>query len=132
MLLGATLDGHIRVAQERRRGPQRRRNPMTEAIAGRADRDWQWECLSCRAGLVAAGNALTCAGGGQCSPAAEQLPILVAEPAAYVRGELALLTRAIAGARQRLGSLEEIARAVGPPRQWRPRPRDGGEAEARR
>jgi len=65
-----------------------------------------------RAALVVAGNALTCAGCGQRYPAAEQLPILVAEPAAYVRGELALLTRAIAGARQRLRSLEEIARAA--------------------
>ncbi len=105
---------------------------MTEAIAGRADRDWQWECLSCRAALVAAGNALTCAGCGQRYPVAEQLPILVAEPAAYVRSELALLTRAIAGARQRLGLLEEIARTVGLPSQSTERHRDVVEAEIER
>jgi SAM-dependent methyltransferase len=103
-----------------------------EGTAGRADRDWQWECLSCRAALVAAGNALTCAGCGQRYPAAEQLPILVAEPAAYVRGELALLTRAIAGARQRHGSLEEIARTVGLPSQSTDRHRDVIEAEIER
>jgi hypothetical protein len=104
---------------------------MTDVIAGRAGRDWQWECLSCRAPLVDSDNTLSCTACRQRYPGG-QLPILVAEPAAYVRSELGLLTRAMAGARQRLGSLEEIAHTVGLPSQSTERLRDVIEAEIER
>jgi hypothetical protein len=104
---------------------------LTEVIAGRVGRDWQWECLSCRAALVDSDNTLICTACRQRYPGG-QLPILVAEPAAYVRSELGLLTRAMAAARQRLGSLEEIARTVGLPSQSSDRHRDVIEAEIER
>jgi SAM-dependent methyltransferase len=74
-----------------------------------------WRCLYCRGPLTMNALGLRCPGCGKQYPVIAGIPILVSEPAGYLRSELALLTRASRDARQRRDLLDRTGRDVGLP-----------------
>jgi SAM-dependent methyltransferase len=77
------------------------------------DRNRIWRCLHCRASLTADASGLRCAGCGNFYPVIGGVPILVNEPASYLRSELASLVRASRDARQRREMLDRSGQDVG-------------------
>jgi SAM-dependent methyltransferase/uncharacterized protein YbaR (Trm112 family) len=73
----------------------------------KAIKDDIWRCLQCREPLAADALALRCAACGALYPVIGGIPILVKEPAAYVRSELAALARASRDAKQRWEILDK-------------------------
>lgn len=76
---------------------------------------WTWRCLHCRSPLAADARGLNCTACGRQYPIVAGIPILVREPAGYLRSELALLTRTSHDARWRLDSLDRVGRDAGLP-----------------
>lgn len=81
---------------------------MTASIAPCAR--WPWRCLHCGSALEPEGGGLECSGCGRRYPVIAGIPILVKDPVGYLRSELASLTRAAHGARNR----QELFNRVGP------------------
>ena len=91
-----------------------------------------WRCLHCRGPLTLEAFDLSCPGCGKRYPVIAGIPILVSDPAGYLRSELALLTRASRDGRQRRDSLDTIGREAGLPKASLDRHRDVLDAEIAR
>jgi SAM-dependent methyltransferase len=78
-------------------------------------RERNWRCLHCRGVLTTDATGLDCLGCGRHYPVIDGIPILVSEPAAFLRAELAVLTRTVREAGQRRGLLDRIGRDAGLP-----------------
>ncbi|HYK26194.1 MAG TPA: hypothetical protein VEV18_08040, partial [Steroidobacteraceae bacterium] len=89
-----------------------------------AQQPWSWRCLHCRGPLAADERGLSCTACGKHYPRIAAIPLLVREPAAYLRSELAQLTRTSHEAHRRKDSLEKIGRDAGLPDQSLDRHRD--------
>jgi SAM-dependent methyltransferase len=72
-----------------------------------------WQCLYCRGPLLADTTGLRCAFCYKQYPVIAGIPILVSEPAGYLRSELALLRRVPDDARRRRDLLQQIGRELG-------------------
>jgi SAM-dependent methyltransferase/uncharacterized protein YbaR (Trm112 family) len=77
------------------------------------DRDPILQCFHCRASLTTDALGLRCADCGRLYPVIGGIPILVSEPATYVRSEIASLVRASHDARQRRDMLGRSTQDVG-------------------
>ena len=77
------------------------------------DREDIWCCLHCRALLRHDAQGLHCADCGRRYPVIAGIPILVGEPAAYLRSELASLARAAQDAKQRRHMLDATGQQAG-------------------
>ena len=66
-----------------------------------------WRCLHCREALIPDSSSLACAGCGRQYPVIAGIPLLVSEPIAYLRSELALLNRAVRDANRRRDALDK-------------------------
>jgi SAM-dependent methyltransferase len=78
-----------------------------------SNRDQLWRCLQCRSSLTADALGMHCLGCGKHYPVIVGIPILVSDPAAYLRSEIALLTRASLEGRQRRDSFDRIGPETG-------------------
>lgn len=74
---------------------------------------WDWRCLQCRSPLVSDDGALRCAGCSRQYPVIAGVPVLVRDPAGYVRAELEALARTYWDSRQRKDGLDGTARDAG-------------------
>ena len=72
--------------------------------------DWDWRCLRCRSPLVSDGRALRCGGCDRRYPVIADVPVLVRDPAAYLRAELEALARSYWDARRRKDGLDGTTR----------------------
>jgi len=72
-----------------------------------------WRCVHCRSPLRQEGPALCCTSCGKQYPVIAGIPILVSEPAAYLRSELASLRRAYDDAKQRRDGIVKLAHDAG-------------------
>src|SRR5882757_3051658 len=70
--------------------------------------DRMWCCLHCRGPLALDGTGLDCTGCGRRYPVISGIPILVRDPAGYLRSELASLTQASHLAKQRRELLAQV------------------------
>ena len=91
-----------------------------------------WRCIRCHGPLKADAPGLRCSGCGKLYPVVDGIFILVGEPAAYLRSELASLSRAYSDARQRLNLLERIGRDADLSKPALDRHRDVNEADIAR
>ncbi len=89
-----------------------------------------WRCLHCRAPLHPAAAALVCRECGKSYPVLAGIPLLVREPASYLRAECRALLRAAAEARQRRAMLDRAEPHAGLPAAALHRHVDVLEAEA--
>jgi SAM-dependent methyltransferase len=94
-----------------------------------ARRLWTWRCLHCRGPLAADVRGLLCTACGRHYAVIADMPILVRNPAGYLRSELALLTRTSHRARQRKDSLDRVGRETGLPDASLERHRDIADTE---
>lgn len=101
-------------------------------MAPASEQEWDWRCLQCRSPLELDGRALRCGGCGRQYPVIAGVPVLVRDPAGYVRAELEALARTYWGARQRKDGLDETARDAGLTEVSVERHRDVLEVEIRR
>lgn len=101
-------------------------------MAPASEQEWDWRCLQCRSLLARDRPALRCSGCGKRYPVVAGVPVLVRDPAGYVRAELEALARAYWDARQRKDGLDETARDAGLTEVSVERHRDVLEVEIRR
>ncbi len=91
---------------------------------------WRYRCLHCHEALAADDSGLRCAGCGRHYPVRGGVPLLVKDPAAYVRSERAALAQAIVDARRRAALPGHGAAQAAPPSVALERQRDVAKAEA--
>ncbi len=82
---------------------------------GEARHGWKWRCLQCHGALRPKDPGLGCADCGKEYPVISGIPILVREPAEYLRGQLASLERVSREARQRRAVLQILESEAGLP-----------------
>jgi SAM-dependent methyltransferase/uncharacterized protein YbaR (Trm112 family) len=88
-----------------------------------------WRCLHCRGPLTSDATGLNCPGCSKRYPVIAGIPILVSEPAAYLRSELAPLTQVTRDAGQRRDLLDRMGRDGDLPKASLDRHRDVLDAE---
>ena len=93
-----------------------------EIAEGRVRRGWR--CLHCRAALDNHAEGLHCKACGKLYPVICGIPVLVGEPVAFLRSELALLTELAHNAAERVKRIDEFGRDAGLTNAARERHRD--------
>lgn len=83
-----------------------------------------WRCLQCRGPLTSDAFGLRCPDCHKQYPVIAGVPILVSEPAGYMRSEIAMVDRAACDARLRRDILDKIGRDAGLPKESLDRHRD--------
>jgi uncharacterized iron-regulated membrane protein/SAM-dependent methyltransferase/uncharacterized protein YbaR (Trm112 family) len=98
----------------------------------RAPEGWSWRCPHCHGSVTEDTSSFRCSDCGRSYPVIAGIPLLVREPANYVRSELQSLARTLHDAERRGEWLDRIGRDADLPKASLDRHRDVNEAEIAR